>query len=90
MASKGEEFEVVGYGKKTAIEIAPIASQETLTRGGKLADNSVVLYVLKSDMQGITEATKMIVRGRRVRVDLMEDCGDNKVKLIAGPAGAKW
>lgn len=88
-ASKGETFQIDNGVVVTAIEIAEMSQQELLAAGGKFADNTVVLYVLKSELHGISDGTKIIVRGKRLRVGPIEDCGDNKVMLTAGPAGIK-
>jgi hypothetical protein len=88
-ASKGEEFALHSGAKVMAIEIAELSAQEVAKAGGKLADNTVTLHVMKSDMTGIVDGTRIIVRGKRLRVDQIIDSGDSSVMLIAGPAGVK-
>lgn len=87
--SKGEEFTLIGTGQITAVEIAELSAQEIAASGGKYADNTVVLHVLKSDLNGLKESDKIIVRGKRLRVGPIADSGDNCVMITAGPAGIK-
>jgi hypothetical protein len=86
--SKGEEFTVVGGQTVNAIEIAELTAQELARAGGKYADNTVTLHVFKSDLGTIADGVKIIVRGKRLRVDQILDSGDNSVMIMAGPAGA--
>jgi len=94
-SSKGEIFTVVSRAGQVisrdilAIEIAELTAKEVTAAGGKYADNTVMLEVFKSDRQGLVDGDKVIVRGKRLRIDGVVDSGDNKVTLIAAPAGVK-
>lgn len=92
--AKGEAITVLEHGASpqrtiTAVEVATLTAQEIAAAGGKLADNTVVLYILKEELGDLAEGRKIVVRGKRLRVGPTSDDGDNIIRIEAVPAGVK-
>lgn len=96
--SCAETFEVVSGtgsvpGTYTAISIDDLSAEQSVTPGGKRADNTLIIFADRAVVAaaGITEdaGIKIIARGKRLRINTVSDDEDSAIILGCGTAGIK-
>jgi hypothetical protein len=89
--SKGEDFVIIGTQRTVhAIEIAELSDHDKIALGGRFANSSVNIHVLKADIgTDLHDGAKILVRGHRLRIGEIRDNGDNSVMFPAEPAGVR-
>ena len=88
----GEEFVLITGGADTplmALSIDSISNESQLTAGGTINIGDVIIYVLKTVLDGakVQDGAKLIVRDSRFRVNQIANDGDNCYIVTCGPTG---
>lgn len=76
----------------TAVAIEPVTFEQRSTPGGRFNNATVTIVVRKTiaSAGGFAIVGKLLtVRGQRVRVNELDDDGDDSYLLICGPAGVE-
>jgi hypothetical protein len=84
---KGNAAALGNPGTYSAINIDDVEYSQRATPGGTAADVTVDIYVKTTVIAtaGIVEGTKLVVRGKRMRVIAIVDEGDDTKILKTGP-----
>lgn len=95
-ATAGETFDVLAgttaiAGTYTATNIDDLVAAAAVAPGGFKGDNTVTIFLSQTTLtaSGIMDGTKLLVRGKRVRVTGINYDGDNTPILTCTGTGIK-